>query len=79
VGAPTLAISAEVYNQNVEHKNIPNINKTPSNRLLYICVDDIFIMYDQRKTDKEETLTEFNKQQHCYKIHYSIKVIIQLY
>jgi hypothetical protein len=26
-------------------------------------VNDIFIIYDQRKTNRDKTLTEFNKQQ----------------
>jgi hypothetical protein len=71
VGAPTYAILAEVYIQYIQHKKLPNRKETSNNWILQIHVNDILIIYNQNKTNIEETLTEFNK--HTTSIKFTIE------
>jgi hypothetical protein len=61
MGAPTSAILAEIYIKHIEHKKIYPILIKYQIIGYFRYVDDIFIIYDQRKTNIDETLTEFNK------------------
>jgi hypothetical protein len=62
MGAPTSAILAKVYIQYIEHIKLYPILKKHQIIGYFRYVDDIFIIYNQNKTNIEETLTEFNKQ-----------------
>jgi hypothetical protein len=70
MGAPTSAILAEAYIQNMEHKQIYPILTKHQIIGYFRYVDDILIIYDQRITNIEETLREFNEQQRNIKFHY---------
>jgi hypothetical protein len=61
MAAPTSAILAETYMQHMEHKQIYPILTKHKIIGYFRYVDDI-IIYDQRKTNIEDTLIEFNKQ-----------------
>jgi hypothetical protein len=64
IGAPMSAILAEEYwkKEHMEHKQIYQI--LIKHKIIgYFRYVDIFIIYDQRKTNIDETLTEFNTQQ----------------
>jgi hypothetical protein len=61
--APTSAILAKTYIQHVEHKQIyPSLIKYQIIGY-FRHINDIFIIYNQKKTNIDETLTKFNKQQ----------------
>jgi hydroxymethylpyrimidine pyrophosphatase-like HAD family hydrolase len=62
VGAPTSAILAEVYIPYMEHEKLYPILKKHQKIGYFRYVDDILIMYNKNKTNRDETLTEFNKQ-----------------
>jgi ABC-type uncharacterized transport system YnjBCD substrate-binding protein len=62
MGAPTCAILVEVYIQYIEHKKLYQILKKHQIIGYLRYVDDILIIYNQNKTNIEESLTEFNKQ-----------------
>jgi hypothetical protein len=63
MGAPISAILAEVFIQYVEHKYIYPVLRTREIMAYYRYVDDILIIYDQQKTNIEQTLEEFNNMQ----------------
>jgi hypothetical protein len=63
MGAPTSAILAETYIQHIEHKQIYPILIKHQVIGYFRYVDDIFMIYDQRNTNIEKNLIEFNKQQ----------------
>jgi hypothetical protein len=57
------AILAETYILHMEHKQL-YLNLIKYQITVYFrYVDDIFIIYKQTKTNIEETLAEFNRQQ----------------
>jgi hypothetical protein len=68
MGAPRSAALAEihvrVHIQNMEHKQIYPILMKRQVIGYFMYGDDIHFIYNQRKTNTEETLTEFSKQQH---------------
>jgi hypothetical protein len=66
MGAPTSTL-AEAYIQNMEQKQICPILIKQQIIGFFRYVDDILLIYDQRKTNTVESLTEFNKQQHTIK------------
>jgi hypothetical protein len=61
MGAPTLAVAAETYIQHMEHEQIYPILKTQEIIAYYRYIDDI--IFDQNKTNIEQTLREFNNIQ----------------
>jgi hypothetical protein len=61
MGVPTSAILAETYYQHLEHKQIYPVLLKQHIIGYYRYADDIPIIYDQKKTNTEETLTIFNK------------------
>jgi hypothetical protein len=63
MGAPISAILAEVFIQHMEHKYIYPVLRTRGIIVYYRYVDDIFIIYDQQKTNIRQTLEEFNSIQ----------------
>jgi hypothetical protein len=62
MGAPTSAILAEAYIQYMDHKQLFPILIIYQIIGYFRYVDDIFIIYNQKKTNKDETLAEFNKR-----------------
>jgi hypothetical protein len=62
MGAPTSAILAEVYIQNMEHKQLYPILTRHQIMGYFRYVDDVLIIYYQNKTNIHEVLAEFNKQ-----------------
>jgi hypothetical protein len=77
MGAPTSAILTGIYIQNMEHKQIyPMLLK---HKIIgyFRYVDDILLIYNQNKTNIEEILTEFNKQQPTIK--FTIKKETQIH
>jgi hypothetical protein len=62
MGAPTSAILAETFIQHMEHKYTYPILNTQI-FAYYRYVDDILIIYNKKKTNIEETLTDFNNIQ----------------
>jgi hypothetical protein len=60
VGAPTSAIIAETYLQNLEHNQVYNL--LTKNKIIgyFRYVDDILIVYDKNKTHNDTMITEFN-------------------
>jgi hypothetical protein len=71
MGAPTSAILAEPYIQHMEHKHIFPVLRTLQIIAYIIYVNDILMIYDQNRTNIEQTLKEFNTLQ------LSIKFTIQ--
>jgi hypothetical protein len=63
MGAPTSAILAETFVQHMEHEYLYPILIAHEIIAYYRYVDDIFIIYDQNKTNTEQTLYEFNNIQ----------------
>jgi hypothetical protein len=63
MGARALAVLAETFIQHVEHEYLFPILIAHEVIAYYRHVDDIFIMYDQNKTDIEQTLHEINNTQ----------------
>jgi hypothetical protein len=63
MGAPTSAILAEMYIQNMKHKQIYPILLKHKIIGYFRYVDDILLVYNQNKTNIEEILPDFNKQQ----------------
>jgi hypothetical protein len=63
MGAPTSAVLVETYIQNMEHKQIYPILIKHQIVGYFRYVDDILMIYNQRITNIEEILMEFNKQQ----------------
>jgi hypothetical protein len=63
MGAPTSSILAEIYVQNMERTKIYPILIKQQIIAYFRYVDDILIIYDQKKTDINYTLDEFNKLQ----------------
>jgi hypothetical protein len=61
MGAPTSAILAEIYIQHIEHKQLYPVLKQKIIRY-FRYVDDILIIYNETKTNIDETIAEFNKQ-----------------
>jgi hypothetical protein len=51
MGAPTSAILAEVYIQNMEHTQIYHILKTQKIIAYFRYIDDILIIYDNKNTN----------------------------
>jgi hypothetical protein len=62
MGAPTSNILAEVYIQYTEHKKLYPILKKHQIIEYFRYVANILKIYNQNKTNIEDTLTEFNKQ-----------------
>jgi hypothetical protein len=62
MGAPTSAITSEAYIQNMEHKQIFPILIKHKITGYFRYVDDILIIYDQAKTNTDQTLGDFNEQ-----------------
>jgi hypothetical protein len=62
MGAPTSAILAEAYLQYVEHKQLYSI--LMKCQIIGYCryVDDILMIYNQKKTNTDESSAEYNKQ-----------------
>jgi hypothetical protein len=60
MGAPTSAILAETYLQHMEHMQIYPILIKQHIIGYFRYVDDILVIYDQNKTNIDETLNEFN-------------------
>jgi hypothetical protein len=67
MGAPTISILAEKYIQHIEHTQIYPILVQQQIIAYYRYVDDIFIIFDQNKTNIHHTLNEFNKLQQTKK------------
>jgi hypothetical protein len=63
MGAPTSAILAEAYIQNIEHTQIYHILKTQKIIAYFRYVDDILIIYDNKNTNIDQTLNDFNNLQ----------------
>jgi hypothetical protein len=63
MGAPTSAILAETFIQDMEHEYLYPILIAHEIFAYYRYVDDIFITYDKNKTNIEQTLYEFNNIQ----------------
>jgi hypothetical protein len=63
MGAPTSAILAETYIQNMEHTQIFQILKAQKIIAYFRYVDDILIIYDNNNTDINQTLNDFNNLQ----------------
>jgi hypothetical protein len=63
MGAPTSAILAGTYVQHMEHMQIYPILIKQQVIGYFRYVDDILVIYDQNKTNIDETLKEFNKLQ----------------
>jgi hypothetical protein len=61
MGTPTSAILAEVYIQQIKHKKLYPILKKHQIIGCFRYID-ILKIYNQNKTNIEETLTEFNKE-----------------
>jgi hypothetical protein len=61
--APTSAILAEIYIQNMEHTQIYNILTKQHIIAYFRYVDDILIVYDNMKTNIDNMINEFNKLQ----------------
>jgi hypothetical protein len=60
MGAPTSALSAEIFLQYIEHKRIYTILHTKHIIGYYRYVDDILIIYHMNNTDVDITLTDFS-------------------
>jgi hypothetical protein len=60
MGAPTSAIIAETYLQNLEHNQIYSILTKYKIIGYFRYVDDILIIYDKNKTHIDTMITEFN-------------------
>jgi hypothetical protein len=60
----TSSILAETYIQHMEHKQIYPILKIQQIIAYLRYFDDILIIYDQNKTNIEQTLDEFNNLNH---------------
>jgi hypothetical protein len=60
MGAPTTSILAEIYIQYPEHNGIIQILKNHHIIDYYRYVDDILIIYDETRTNIQNTLDEFN-------------------
>jgi hypothetical protein len=63
MGAPTSAVLAEIYIQHMEHTQKYHILRKQQIIAYYRYVDDILIIYDQSKTNIDDTIQEFNKLQ----------------
>jgi hypothetical protein len=63
MGAPTSALVPEIFIKHMEHKHLYPILKTQEIMTYYRYVDDILIIYDQRRTNIKQTLNEFNNIQ----------------
>jgi hypothetical protein len=63
MGAPTSAILAEAYIQSIEHTQIYNILKTHKIIAYFRYVHDILIIYDNKNTNIDQTLNDFNNMQ----------------
>jgi ABC-type Na+ transport system ATPase subunit NatA len=75
MGAPTSSMLAETYMQHMEHKQIYPILTKQQILAYFRYVDDM--IYNQRKTNIEHTIEEFNKlqlqlQQDIFIIKYSV-------
>jgi formamidopyrimidine-DNA glycosylase len=71
MGAPTSALSSEVYIQHLEHTSIADILNKHKIIHYYRYVDDILTVYDQRKTNIINMLENFNA------IHPKLKFTIE--
>jgi hypothetical protein len=62
MGAPTSAVLAEAYFQHMEHKQLYSI--LMKYQIIGYCryVNDIILIYNQKKTNMDKILTDFNKQ-----------------
>jgi hypothetical protein len=63
MGAPMSSILVEIYVQNMEHTDISHPKQTKQIIAYFRYVDDILIIYDEKKTDINHKLDEFNKLQ----------------
>jgi hypothetical protein len=63
LGAPISAILAKVFIQYMEHKYIYPVLRTREIMAYYRYMYDILIIYDQRKTNIQQILEEFNNMQ----------------
>jgi hypothetical protein len=70
MGAPTSAILAETFIQHMEHEYLYPILIAHEIIAYYRCVDDIFIIYEQNKTNIEQTLYEFNNITTFHKVYH---------
>jgi hypothetical protein len=61
MGAPTSAILAEIYIQNMEHTQIYDILIKQHIIAYFRYIDDILIVYDSKKTNIDDTINKFNK------------------
>jgi hypothetical protein len=71
VGAPTSAILAEVYIHSMKHKEVYQILIKYQIIGYFRYIDYVFIIYNHRKTNIDETFEEFNKQRTNKEQHYS--------
>jgi hypothetical protein len=71
MGAPASAILAEIYIQNMEHTQIYNILIKQHIIAYFRYVDDIVIVHDNKKTNIDNMINEFNKLQS--KIEFTIE------
>jgi hypothetical protein len=62
VSTPTSNILAKIYIQHTEQKQLCPILKEGQIIGYFRYIDNSLIIYNQNKTDIDETLTEFNKQ-----------------
>jgi hypothetical protein len=60
MGAPTSAIIAETYLQNLEHNQTYNLLTKHKIIVYFRYVDDILKIYDKNKTHIDTMITEFN-------------------
>jgi hypothetical protein len=63
VGASTSSLMAETYIQHMEYKQIYPVLRTQQIMAYFRYVDDKLIIYDQIKTNIEQTLNEFSNLQ----------------
>jgi hypothetical protein len=63
MGAPTSAILAEIYIQNLEHTQIYGFLIKQHIIAYFRYLDDILIVYDSKKTNIDDTINDFNKMQ----------------
>jgi hypothetical protein len=69
MGAPTSAITSEAYIQNMEHKQIFPILVKHQIAGYFRYDDNILIIYNQAKTNRDQIHAAFNEQPTNHKIH----------
>jgi nucleoside-specific outer membrane channel protein Tsx len=61
MGAPTSAILSEIFIQYLEHNNIQKVLQKHNIIDYYRYVDDILMVYNEKHTNINSTLNDFNK------------------